>query len=365
MPAPVAGIFFYTNQTKRKSSFNIQNRYRALASFSTNKKMNAMKKESLLQTEEAIAFVKATFAKKLCHKLKLSPVTSPIAITAGTGINDDLNGTELPVSFRIKHLEQDAQVVQSLAKWKRIRLKELDIQAGRGVLTDMRALRPDEILSPLHSVYVDQWDWEKHIRAEDRHLDYLKKTVRKIYKAIRATEKKLAAKDPDFSCILPEKITFIHTEDLQAEFPGLSPAERETEAARKYGAIFLIGIGSALADGKAHDGRAPDYDDWSTPSSPQHKGLNGDIILWNPVLQRAFEVSSMGIRVDKQSLLHQLQLCGCEQRQHLHFHQMLLSDQLPQSIGGGIGQSRLAMFLLRKKHIAQVQIGIWPEALAV
>lgn len=324
-----------------------------------------MEKLDALQTQEAIGFVKKTFSEKLSRKLKLTPVSSPIAIIDGTGINDDLNGTERPVRFRAKALEQlgtpDAVVVQSLAKWKRLRLKELAVPPHRGILTHMHALRPDEVLSPIHSIYVDQWDWEKHILPSDRHLDYLKKTVKKIYKALRVTEQKVYRKYPHITPVLPSQITFMHAEELLKEYPDLSAAERENEAAKKYGAIFIIGIGNALSDGKPHDGRAPDYDDWSTPGTEHHTGLNGDIIVWNPVLEKAFEISSMGIRVDKKALVRQLEICKCPERSELYFHQLILNDRLPLSIGGGIGQSRVCMFLLRKQHIGQVQVGIWPE----
>lgn len=316
-----------------------------------------------LETEATIAFVKTTFSRKLAKKLHLRPVSAPLILSDGTGINDDLNGVERPVSFTPKALDAPAVVVQSLAKWKRLRLQELEVPAGSGILTDMRALRPDESCSPLHSVYVDQWDWEKHILPGQRNLKTLRRAVKKVYKALKSTERKLARKFPEYACCLPEKITFLHAQQLLEAYPDLSPNEREDKAARKYGAVFIIGIGQVLSDGKPHDGRAPDYDDWSSPNQDGFYGLNGDIILWNPVLERGFEISSMGIRVDSGCLRQQLHMRQCEERQDLFFHQMLLRDALPQSIGGGIGQSRVVMFLLRKHHIGEVQVGLWPERL--
>ncbi|UPL47678.1 aspartate--ammonia ligase [Hymenobacter sublimis] len=322
-----------------------------------------MSAQDLLKTEEAISFVKETFAKELSAQLQLSKVSSPIAVLDGTGINDDLNGIERPVGFPIKALdERRAVVVHSLAKWKRVRLQELGIEAGRGLLTDMRALRPDEDYSPIHSIYVDQWDWEKHISPEQRTPAFLKATVERIYEALKTTEARVAAEYPEITPVLPGKITFLHAEDLLRQYPTLTPKQREHEVVKQYGAVFLVGIGHELSHGEPHDGRAPDYDDWSTETEEGYRGLNGDILLWHPVLQTSFEVSSMGIRVDKHALVRQLALRGCEDRQELAFHARLLKDELPQSIGGGIGQSRVCMFMLRKGHIGEVQVSIWPEA---
>ncbi|HCC71355.1 MAG TPA: aspartate--ammonia ligase, partial [Bacteroidales bacterium] len=319
-------------------------------------------KENLLKTEEAISLVKDTFSTLLSKKLKLVKVSSPLAVLDGTGVNDDLNGVEQPVSFGIKGMDgRKAVVVQSLAKWKRIRLRDLGLEPGKGILTDMRALRPDESFSPIHSIYVDQWDWEKHILASDRNMAYLKDTVRKIYEALRITEKLISETYPEIEAALPEEITFLHADELVQRYPGLSPNERESEATKEYGAIFLIGIGGRLSDGSMHDGRAPDYDDWSTVTEDGRAGLNGDIIVWNPVLESAFEISSMGIRVDPVSLIRQLRIRGCMERLNLPFHSSLVRGELPLSIGGGIGQSRLCMYMLRKKHISQVQVSIWPE----
>jgi len=315
-----------------------------------------------LKTEEAICFIKDRFAKRLALDLNLINVSAPIAVLDGTGINDDLNGIEKPVSFSIKGLiGQKALIVQSLAKWKRVRLKEFNIEAGKGLLTDMRAIRPDEDLSPIHSMYVDQWDWEKHILPEDRALNYLKSTVECIFEALKATERDIIKMYPELTPELPDKIYFIHAEELLKEFPDLTVKQRETKIAQRFGAVFVIGIGANLSNGKPHDGRAPDYDDWSTMNEEGYFGLNGDIILWNPVLMSAFEISSMGIRVNKEALEKQLEMRGCTDRKELLFHKMLLNNQLPLSIGGGIGQSRLCMYFLKKSHIGEVQSSIWPE----
>jgi aspartate--ammonia ligase len=315
-----------------------------------------------LKTEEAICYIKENFSKKLAKGLTLINVSAPIAVLDGTGINDDLNGIEKPIGFSIKGIDgPKALIVQSLAKWKRLRLKEFNIDAGEGILTDMRAIRPDEDLSPIHSMYVDQWDWEKHILPEQRVLSYLKATVESIYEALKATERDVCKRYPELTPELPEKIYFIHAEELLTLFPGLSVKQRETKIAARYGAVFVIGIGANLSDGKPHDGRAPDYDDWSTLNEEGYFGLNGDIILWNPVLKTAFEISSMGIRVNKEALEKQLEIRGSTDRKNLLFHRMLLDNQLPLSIGGGIGQSRVCMYFLRKTHIGEVQSSIWPE----
>ncbi len=320
-------------------------------------------KEDLLRTEEALMMVKESFSTQLSRRLDLTKISSPLAVLDGTGINDDLNGVERPVSFSIKGMNgRKAVVVQSLAKWKRIRLMELGVEPGKGILTDMRALRPDENFSPIHSIYVDQWDWEKHILPSERNMNYLKGTVRKIYQTLRATEKLVSETYPEIEAVLPEDITFMHADELVIRYPGLTPDERESEATKEYGAIFLIGIGGKLSDGSIHDGRAPDYDDWSTVTEDGRAGLNGDIIVWNPVLESAFEISSMGIRVDPESLLRQLRIRGCSERLNLPFHSSLMRGELPSCIGGGIGQSRVCMYMLRKEHMSQVQISIWPES---
>ncbi len=315
----------------------------------------------LKQTEKAIKLVKDTFEISLASDLRLRRVTAPLFVLRGTGINDDLNGIERPVSFQIKDMgEQVAEVVHSLAKWKRMMLRDYDIKVGYGIYTDMNALRPDEELDNIHSIYVDQWDWERAISPADRTLDYLKEQVRRIYEVIKRTEFQIYEYYADIEPVLPETIKFIHAEELLEMYPDLSVKERENRITKKYGAIFLIGIGGNLANGQPHDGRAPDYDDWSTPTEKNFKGLNGDILVWDPILKMALELSSMGIRVDQESLREQLRLKNCSDRENLFFHRRLLQGDLPDSIGGGIGQSRLCMFLLRKAHIGEIQSSIWP-----
>lgn len=313
-------------------------------------------------TEVAIKMIKDSFQATLAHDLNLRRVTAPLFLLTGTGLNDDLNGVEHAVSFTIDAMDsRQAEVVHSLAKWKRYKLEAYGIPPGYGLYTDMNAIRTFEDLDNLHSLYVDQWDWEKTIRLEDRNVAYLKHTVKKIYGAIRNVEHLVYERFPHITPTLPDEITFIYADDLAREYPGLSPKEREATVAREHGAIFLIGIGGDLCDGKPHDGRAPDYDDWSTVNEEGYQGLNGDIILWNPILEIPFELSSMGIRVSPESLTKQLQLRGCPEKASLTFHRMLLDGMLPYSIGGGIGQSRLCMFLLHKAHIGEVQASIWPE----
>ncbi|MBO6159993.1 MAG: aspartate--ammonia ligase [Bacteroidales bacterium] len=317
---------------------------------------------SVENTEKAIKTVKDMFQANLSAQLALLRVTAPMTVLSGTGLNDDLNGVERPVRFPVRSMgERQAEVVHSLAKWKRLKLAELGTAPGRGIYTDMNALRPDEDLDNLHSIYVDQWDWEKVIRPEDRTVDFLRKTVRRIYEAIRVTENKLFVEFPQLVPFLPEDIFFIHAQQLLDLYPGLSPKERENEIVRKHKAVFVIGIGAPLSDGIPHDGRAADYDDWSTPGEDGLPGLNGDILLWNPVLEQAFEVSSMGIRVDEAALLRQLALRGEEHKKELYFHKKLLAGALPCTVGGGIGQSRLCMYLLRKAHIGEIQSSLWPE----
>lgn len=312
-------------------------------------------------TEVAIAMIKREFQIQLTEALGLRRVTAPLFVLSGTGLNDDLNGIERAVSFPIKTLgDRRAEVVHSLAKWKRVKLAAYDIAPGYGLYTDMNAIRADEDLDNLHSLYVDQWDWEKTIRPEERTLTYLKSTVRSIYRAIRDTEHMVYRHFPHITPRLPEEIKFIHTQDLLDEYPDITASERENKAARRYGAVFLVGIGAPLSDGKPHDGRAPDYDDWITDNGEGYRGLNGDIIVWDSVLERSIELSSMGIRVSPDSLSRQLELKGCVDRKNLDFHRRLLNGELPCSIGGGIGQSRLCMFLLQKAHIGEVQASIWP-----
>ena len=303
--------------------------------------------------EQAISHLKEIFPDKLARSLRLRRVTAPLFVLSGTGINDDLNGVERAVSFPIRDLgDRRAEVVHSLAKWKRMKLGTYKIAPGYGLYTDMNAIRADEELDNTHSLYVDQWDWERTIRPEERNPGFLKQIVEKIYDAMKAVEEEVYELFPHITPILPERIAFIQAEELLREFPGLTPKEREQAAARKYGALFLIGIGGALSNGEPHDGRAPDYDDWT---------LNGDILLWDDLLGRAIELSSMGIRVDAAALDRQLTLAGCEARRELPFHKLLLEGKLPLTIGGGIGQSRLCMLLLGKAHIGEVQASVWDE----
>lgn len=322
---------------------------------------------SRLFTEKIVREIKLTFKSKLSEALSLHEVSAPLFVKADTGINDDLNGIEKPVSFSAESIGSGKfEIVQSLAKWKRLKLAEWKIPMHEGILTEMKALRPSEIISPIHSVFVDQWDWEKHIGNEDRNLTYLKSTVEKIYSALFETQQELSIEYEEIKPILPQKIHFFHSEELQMLYPDLSPKEREFAIAQKFGAVFIIGIGHKLADSREHDLRAPDYDDWSTTSTSDGKlGLNGDIIVWNPALNSAFEISSMGIRVDKKALQYQLKVTKNTHRLGLYFHSKLIADELTESIGGGIGQSRLAMLLLQKTHIGQVQASLWPNEIEV
>ena len=314
------------------------------------------------KTEQGIKLIKDFFQQNLSTELRLHRVTAPLFVLQGLGINDDLNGVERPVTFPIKDLgDKKAEVVHSLAKWKRLTLAEYHIEPGYGIYTDMNAIRADEELDNLHSLYVDQWDWEAVMTREQRSLVFLKDVVERIYAAILRTEYLVCETYEQLRPFLPEQIHFIHSEDLLAMYPDLSPKEREDAICKKYGAVFIIGIGGKLANGEKHDGRAPDYDDWTTVAENGKAGLNGDILIWYPVLQRSFELSSMGIRVDKEALLRQLKLEGKDDREQLYFHRRLLAGELPLSIGGGIGQSRLCMVLLHKAHIGEIQASIWPD----
>lgn len=319
---------------------------------------------NLTKTEKAIKLAKDFFEQQLSAELRLRRVTAPLFVLKGTGINDDLNGIERPVSFPIKFMnETRAEIVHSLAKWKRMMLAKLQINQGYGLYTDMNAIRPDEDLDNIHSLYVDQWDWERVITQEERNLHFLKQIVTQIFSVMKRTEYLLFEDYPELEPQLPHSITFIHAEELLARYPELTPKEREDHAAKEYGAVFIIGIGGVLQNGQKHDGRAPDYDDWTTETENEYKGLNGDIVVWNPVLERSFEISSMGIRVNKEALLKQLSISGCEDRAKLMWHTMLLNGELPLTIGGGIGQSRLCMYFLRKAHIGEVQSSIWPDSI--
>lgn len=313
-------------------------------------------------TEKAIKSVKDMFQDNLSAQLALLRVTAPMVILSGMGLNDDLNGVERPVAFPIKDLgEQRAEVVHSLAKWKRVKLAQMNVKPGRGIYTDMNALRPDEELDNIHSIYVDQWDWERVITREQRNLSYLKMTVRRIYEAIKVTENKLYVEFPQIEPMLPEEVFFIHAEDLLQMYPDMTSKERENAIVKEHKAVFVIGIGGKLSNGEPHDSRAADYDDWITINEDGYCGLNGDLLLWNPVLESAFEISSMGIRVDEVALREQLELRGETHKSELMYHKLLLGGKLPYTIGGGIGQSRLCMFLLRKAHIGEIQSSVWSE----
>ena len=308
---------------------------------------------SLYDTQVAIKTVKDFFQKALAEQLYLLRVSAPLFVTPESGLNDNLNGVERPVTFGIREQnERPAEIVHSLAKWKRYALKQYGFHIGEGLYTDMSAIRRDEDTDNIHSIYVDQWDWEKILLKEDRNVDYLKDTVRKVYKALKKTEKYMAIQYDYIEEILPKDIFFITTQELADLYPDKSPKEREDLIAQEKGAVFLMEIGDKLADGKPHDGRAPDYDDWH---------LNGDILVWYPVRGHALELSSMGIRVDEDSLARQLKAAGCEERAELPFQKAILEKKLPYTVGGGIGQSRICMFYLRKAHIGEVQVSIWPD----
>jgi len=306
----------------------------------------------VIETQQAIKDLKDFFENRLGEMLKLTRVSSPLFVLPETGTNDNLNGVEKPVSFQIPYLRKDAEIVHSLAKWKRMALKKYGFPVGRGLYTDMNAIRKDEELDNLHSLYVDQWDWELIINKEDRTMETLKKVVRDLYKVFKETEEHVHSIYPEVECILPEEITFITSQELLDMYPDLSPKERENAIAKDKKAVFLMQIGKVLSSGEKHDGRSPDYDDWD---------LNGDILFYNPVLDSAIELSSMGIRVDEEALERQLKAAKCEDRKELDYHKELLDGKLPYTIGGGIGQSRICMFFLNKAHIGEVQVGIWPQ----
>ena len=307
---------------------------------------------NLYDTQRAIGTVKRLFADTLCATLNLYRVSAPLFLEASTGLNDDLNGVERKVTFDIKESGIEAQVVQSLAKWKRKALKDYDFRVGKGLYCDMNAIRRDEDLDNLHSIYVDQWDWEKVITKEERTRGTLEETVRAVYKALKITEDYMAYEYDYIGHVLPEHIEFITSQELEDLYPDLTPKQREYEIVKLHGAVFIEQIGGKLKSGEPHDGRAPDYDDWK---------LNGDIIVYYPVLDIALELSSMGIRVDEISLHEQLKAAGCEEREKLAFQKALLNGELPYTIGGGIGQSRICMFFLRKAHIGEIQSSLWPD----
>lgn len=316
-----------------------------------------------MHIQKSIQLVKQTFSEQLSLQLKLTKVAAPLFVSVKTGVQDDLNGIERPVCFSSRIVDSGHfEIVHSLAKWKRMALAKYGVPVGEGIYTDMMAIRPDEpdLSSRIHSIFVDQWDWEKVMDCKDRNLLFLKKTVKQVYSSIKQAEM-IVCNQMKLTPFLPSEIHFVHTEELADRFPTLSSKEKEDAICKEYGAVFLIGIGGELQNGEKHDGRAPDYDDWSTATEENKKGLNGDVLVWNPVLGRSFEISSMGIRVDKEALRRQLTLCDCLAREELDWHQMLLTGKLPQSIGGGIGQSRLTMLLLQKQHIGEVQVSAWPE----
>ena len=318
---------------------------------------------SLQQTEIAIKQIKDFFLSSISTELRLRRVTAPLFVLKGLGMNDDLSGTERPVTFPIKDMgDAQAEVVHSLAKWKRVTLAEYRVANGYGIITDMNAIRADEELDNIHSLYVDQWDWERVMTAECRTVEYLKSIVNRIYSAILRTEYYICETYPQIEPFLPEQVTFIHAEELLKRYPDLTPKQREDAICKQYGAVFIIGIGGLLSNGAPHDHRAPDYDDYTTVSDTIGlAGLNGDLLVWYPILDRSIELSSMGIRVDAKALEYQLEQSGKQSRKSLYFHRRLLEGSLPQSIGGGIGQSRLCMILLHKAHIGQTQSSIWPE----
>ena len=308
---------------------------------------------NLKETQIAIKQVKDFFQRELAAELNLKRVSALLFVSPESGLNDNLNGVERPVSFGVK--EQDDkpfEIVHSLAKWKRLALKRYNFNVGEGLYTDMNAIRRDEDTDNIHSIFVDQWDWEKIIPEDERNEQTLRDTVKAVYEALRVTEKYVANKYDYVECFLPEEITFITTQELVDLYPGMSAKEREYEIVKKYGAVFLMQIGDILSNGEKHDGRAPDYDDWK---------LNGDILVYYPVLDIALELSSMGIRVNAESLAEQLKKAGCEERAKLPFQKALLEGKLPQTIGGGIGQSRICMFFLRKAHIGEIQVSVWPD----
>lgn len=308
---------------------------------------------NIIETEVAIKFIKDVFERELARNLNLTRVSAPLFVFPESGLNDNLNGVERPVAFDVLDIGRDVEVVHSLAKWKRMALAKYGFADGEGLYTDMNAIRRDEALDALHSIYVDQWDWEKIISPSARNFDTLKAAVNSIYSALLSTEAALSERFGTAS-VLPKRIEFMTTAQLEAEYPDLSPKERENAVTKRLGAVFLMQIGAPLKDGVPHDGRAPDYDDWQ---------LNGDILLWDEPLSRAFEISSMGIRVDEAAMRRQLAAAGCEDRAALPFHRALLSGKLPQTMGGGIGQSRICMFLLGKHHIGEVQASVWPESM--
>ena len=320
----------------------------------------------LKQTELGIKSIKDFFQSNLSSELRLRRVTAPLFVEKGTGINDDLTGVERAVQFPIKDMDNiSAEIVHSLAKWKRLTLAEYHIEKGYGIYTDMNAIRADEELGNMHSLYVDQWDWELVVDESERTVGFLKEIVTRIYDAMLRTEFMVYELFPAIRPILPKNITFIHAEELLQRYPSLTPKEREDAICKEVGAVFIIGIGANLSNNEPHDLRSPDYDDWTTINEENSVGLNGDLLVWNSVLETSMELSSMGVRVDKAALLKQLELKNQTEKLSLYFHNKLVNDELPLSIGGGIGQSRLCMFFMRKAHIGEIQSSIWPKEMRV
>ncbi len=318
------------------------------------------------QIEKTIVLIKNFFQLSLSTELNLTRITAPLFVKSGEGINDDLNGTERAVKFPVMDMgDCQMEIVHSLAKWKRMKVTEMGMKPGFGIYTDMNAIRADEELDNLHSLYVDQWDWCMAMKESDRHISFLKSVVEKVYRCLKQTEFYVYDLYNHIEPVLPENITFLFADDLQRLYPNLTPKERETEVCKKYGAVFIIGIGGKLPDGSIHDGRAPDYDDWISETGDGHRGLNGDLLVWNPVLNQAMELSSMGIRVSPETLRAQLAERGAQDRENLKFHKMLLNGQLTQTVGGGIGQSRLCMYFLRCAHIGETQVSAWPDEMVI
>lgn len=315
-----------------------------------------MTKLDIRSIQVGIKTIKDSFERELAERLNLIRVSAPMFVKANTGINDNLSGREKPVSFKMRQYNEEVEIVQSLAKWKRMALKRYDFRLGEGLYTDMNAIRPDEVLDASHSLYVDQWDWEKIIEKEDRNEDFLRATVKTIYQTFKLTERTINKIFPSLTYKLPDEIFFISSQELEDLYPRVSPAKREDLICEKHGAVFLMEIGNKLKSGLAHDTRSPDYDDWN---------LNGDILFWNPVLGEALELSSMGIRVDSDSLMRQLEQVNAGDRKELIYHQKVLQDKLPQTIGGGIGQSRMCMYFLERKHIGEVQASVWTEEVEI
>jgi len=318
-------------------------------------------KLDFFKTQKGIKLIRDTFEKKITEKLSLQKISAPKFLKVGLGLQDDLDGTQIPVRFKPDFADSNIEFLHSLAKWKRYTLGKFGFRSGTGLLTDMDAIRKDEKIDEIHSIYVDQWDWELVISKKQRNLEFLKEVVKKIYEVILETREIIDKEFPELKSNLPKEIKFIHTRELEQIYPDLTPKEREDKIAKKYGAVFLIGIGHPLESGKPHDARAADYDDWWTKTSEKTRGLNGDIIVWDNVRKKSLELSSMGIRVDSTSLLKQLEFTGLTKRKHLEYHKRIIECKLPLTIGGGFGQSRLCMLLLEKAHIGEVQSSVWSK----